>query len=204
MSPKFMEPHGRIGLFGGTFDPPHWGHIRTASSAADELRLDQVAFIPAPHPPHKQGQIHTPYEIRRQMVASCLPLDSRFRLCLVEEKEDLPGTTLQTVRKLRQLGFTEDRCHLVWLTGSDSLLELGSWYRPEELLDSIEVAVMPRPGFPLEQAEDRFLKKVRLLNTPLIEFTSSEIRARRQNLEESVPKAVAEIISKHGLYKLTK
>ena len=204
MSTRLLEVNGRIGLFGGTFDPPHWGHINTAVGAADELRLDQLAFLPAPYPPHKQGQVHTPYEIRRSMIEKCIALDSRLPLCLIEETDNLPGTTLQTVQKLRQSGFTEDRCHLIWLMGSDSLLELESWYCPEQLLDSIEVAVMPRPGFPSEQAEGRFLNRVRLLNTPLIELTSSEIRAQRQDLKESVPASVAKIIIEHRLYGLTK
>lgn len=195
-----VSPVGRIGLFGGTFDPPHWGHIRTALGAADELSLDQVAFLPAVHPPHKEDKPYSPIGLRRRMLELCLPIDPRFRLCLVEEEEDLPGTTFETVQKLREIGFTEDRCHLIWLMGSDSLLELGEWHRPDDLLDNIEIAVMPRLGFSSEEAEARFLSRVGLLNTPLIEISAHDIRSKALRLGEVVPAAVAQFIIDSGLY----
>lgn len=202
MSGNIVESRGRIGLFGGTFDPPHWGHVRVAIAAADELRLDQLAFLPSLKPPHRRGRSFSPYEVRREMVESCLPLDPRFRICLVEEKENLPGTTFETVLKLREMGYTEDGCHLIWLMGSDSLLEMENWHRPEELLDSIEVAIMPRPGYPAERAKKGFLEKVRVLKTPLMRISASEIRLRPGLLTDLVPSSVAELIRVHGLYGL--
>lgn len=119
---------------------------------------------------------------------------------MIEEEEDLPGTTFETVQKLREMGFTEDRCHLFWLMGSDSLLDLGDWHRPDDLLDSIDIAVMPRPGFPPERAESRFLTRVRLLSTPLIEVSAQDIRSKKLRLGEVVPAAVAQFIIDSGLY----
>lgn len=193
--------HSRIGLFGGSFDPPHWGHIRTAQAAADELNLDQLAFLPAAKPPHKRDRFLTPFDLRRRMLELCLPLDPRFRLCLIEGGGDLPGMTLDTVKRLRDLGFTEDRCHLIWLLGSDSLLDLDKWYHPLELLDAIEVAVLPRPGYPPEQARRQYLDKVIVLNTPLIDVSAKDIRAHRQTLTETVPPAVTRFIIEHKLYR---
>jgi len=194
-------PYRRIGLFGGTFDPPHWGHVKTARGAADELALDELAFLPAVQPPHKRHRRLTPFALRRQMLECLLPLDPRFRLCLVEAERSLPGTTLETVEALRRQGFTEDRCHLVWLMGSDSLLELESWHRPDDLLESIEVAVLPRPGYPPEQAPERFRSRVRLLATPLVDLAAQDIRAGRIPLEEAVPPPVARFIRQHRLYR---
>jgi len=190
----------RIGLYGGSFDPPHWGHVRTAAAAADELKLDQLAFLPALHPAHKRDQTLSNYAVRRAMIELCLPLDPRFRLCSVEEEYPLPGTTVETVQKLRDLGFREDQCHLIWLIGSDSLRDLGRWHQPERLLESIEMAVLPRPGYPADQALRRYKEKVILLNTPQIAMSAQDIRAHRADLETSVPPPVAQFIRRRGLY----
>ena len=190
----------RIGLYGGSFDPPHWGHVRTAAAAADELKLDRLAFLPAPRPPHKQDQPLSDYAVRRAMIELCLPLDPRFRICNVEEEYLLPGTTLETVQKLRELGFTEGRCHLVWLIGSDSLLDLDRWHQPEQLLESIEIAVLPRPGYPADQAPRQFRDKVIRLNTPQIAISAQDIRSHAADLEMSVPPPVAQFIRRQGLY----
>ncbi len=195
-----LAASGRIGLLGGTFDPPHWGHIRAALGAADELTLDQLAFLPAVHPPHKNDRSYSPLDLRRKMVELCLNIDPRFRLCMIEEEENLPGTTYETVQKLRESGFTEDTCHLIWLMGSDSLQDLSSWHRPEELLDSVEVGIMPRPGFPAQNVGSRFAERVRHLNTPLIEISANEIRSKEIRLGESVPAPVAQFIIDSGLY----
>jgi nicotinate-nucleotide adenylyltransferase len=189
-----------IGLFGGSFDPPHWGHIRAAQGAAEELDLDQLAFLPAVHPPHKRSHELTPFDLRVRMLELCLPLDPRFRLCLIEKEQKLPGTTLVTIQRLREQGYSEDRCHLVWLMGSDSLLELGSWHRPEKLLDAIDVVVLPRPGFPTENAAYKYLQKVRVLRTPLIDLSARDIRAHRQPLSDAAPAAVAQFIIEQRLY----
>ncbi len=189
---------GRIGLFGGTFNPPHWGHIKTVIGAADELLLNQVAFIPSPNPPHKRGIVFTPYKQRREMVELILPVDRRFRICVIEE-DDLPGTTFETIQKLRNSGFTEDKCHLIWLMGSDSLLDLHQWHRPDDLLKSIEVAVMPRPGFPVENAAEEYLNSVTILKTCLIDISASDIRHRQTFGSELVPESVRDYISKNKL-----
>ena len=190
----------RIGLYGGSFDPPHWGHVRTAAAAADELKLDQLVFLPALHPPHKHDQPLSDFAVRRGMIELCLPLDPRFRLSIVEKEYSLPGTTVDTVQKLRNLGFVEDRCHLVWLIGSDSLMDLDRWHQPARLLDSIEMAVLPRPGYPADQALRQYKDKVILLNTPLIAISAQDIRSHRADLETYVPPPVAQFIRRRGLY----
>jgi nicotinate-nucleotide adenylyltransferase len=200
MSFTLPDAFSRIGLLGGSFDPPHWGHIKTAQAAADELELDLLALVPAFQPPHKLHPTISEYVRRREMVELCLPLDPRFRLCNIEQEYQLPGTTLETVQKLRDLGFTQDRCELVWILGSDSLLDLRHWHQPEALLKEVKIAVLPRPGFAADQAESAFLQKVRLLKTPFIEISAHEIRDHRLNLEASVPPPVAQYVRRRGLY----
>jgi nicotinate-nucleotide adenylyltransferase len=194
----------RIGLFGGTFDPPHWGHIRAVRKAADELGLDQMAFIPAIHPPHKEGYKITEYHHRQRMIELCLKYDDRFRISTVEEETGLSGKTLATVNKLREFGFTKDVCHLTWLMGSDSLLDLPLWHKPEELIGTIEIAVMPRPGFPIDRAEPRFRNSVRILNNPLFDYSATDIRMHHINLEGAVPKPVLDYIRAQQLYESSK
>ncbi len=134
------------------------------------------------------------------MVELCLDLDPRFRICLIEEK-NLPGTTLETILTLRKSGFTEDRCHLYWLMGSDSLLDLQHWHRPEEILESVDVAVLPRPGFPVSDAPEHFRRRVRLLKTPEIAISATAIRTGKKPLEKGVPQSVADFIRRHHLYR---
>jgi nicotinate-nucleotide adenylyltransferase len=200
MNYPVFRAEGRIGLFGGSFDPPHRGHLSIASRAADELNLDQIAFIPALHPPHKAAGSLTSFLLRSRMLELCLPEDPRFRLCLVEANEPLSGRTVDTIKKLRELGFTEDHCHLIWLMGSDSLLELATWHQPEELIQSVEVAILPRPGFPPEKASERYLSNVRVLRIPMLEISASAIRERRIPLADAVTRPVEEFIREHKLY----
>jgi len=190
----------RIGLFGGSFDPPHRGHLESARRAADELALDQLAFVPAAHPPHKSKRTLSSFDLRRQMLELCLSLDERFRLCLIEKEASLPGTTLETILKLRRQGFTEERCHLIWLMGSDALQDLNAWHEPQKLLESVEVAVLPRPGYPASEAKAQFLANVRLLSTPLLDISAHEIRSHELSLEDAVIPAVAQFIRRQGLY----
>ncbi|TKJ40688.1 nicotinate (nicotinamide) nucleotide adenylyltransferase [candidate division LCP-89 bacterium B3_LCP] len=192
--------NSRIGLFGGTFDPPHWGHIKAAMGAADELNLDQLAFLPANNPPHKRDRKFTPIHKRKHMLELCSGLDQRFRLCMIEAEDDLPGTTLHTVERLREIGYNEEFCHLIWLMGSDSLHDLPTWHSPERLLESIEIAIMPRPGYPVDKAQTQFLKEVRILKTPLVKISAEEIRSKQVRLGEAVPAPVAEYIIKNCLY----
>ena len=191
---------GQIGILGGTFDPVHWGHLKTASSAADELNLDLLAFLPAFHPPHKHKTQTTSFELRTRMLQLCLHIDTRFTLWLIEAEQDLPGTTLETIRKLREMGYTENKGHLIWLMGSDSLLDFGLWRQPQEILNNIEVAVLPRPGYPVENAESRFLKQMRILDTPMIDLAAQNIRRKGQSLLDAVPQSVADFIKDHNLY----
>lgn len=193
-------PGHRIGLFGGTFDPPHWGHIKAARTAADELNLDQLAFLPSPYPPHKGHQVFTNYSLRKRMIQLCLKYDRRFRICLVEEEARLSGTTLETVQHLRKIGYDERCCKLIWLMGSDSLLDFPYWHQPEELLQIISVAVMPRPGFPIENAERRFLDQLQVLKTPLFDISATAVRTGQLDLKKTLPKPVVDFIYQQNLY----
>jgi len=131
----------RIGLFGGTFDPVHCGHVAIAEQAAEELRLDQVLFIPAPDPPHKRKTAAT-YGQRVAMLELALAGHSCFSVSLLEAELPAPSYTVDTLLELRKRLAGQ----FYFLIGADSLLELHLWHRLEELLRLTNFAVISRPG----------------------------------------------------------
>ena len=134
----------RIGLFGGTFDPVHCGHLAIAEQAAEELRLEQILFIPAPDPPHKRRTMAT-YGQRVAMLELALAEHSRFSVSLLEAELPAPSYTVDTLLELRKRLAGQ----FYFLIGADSLLELHLWYRLEELLRLTNFAVISRPGIAL-------------------------------------------------------
>ena len=134
----------RSGLFGGTFDPVHAGHLAIAEQAADELRLDQVLFIPAADPPHKR-KTWASYGQRVAMLEAALADRSRFSISLIEAELPAPSYTVDTLRELRNRLAGQ----FYFLLGADSLLELHLWHRFQDLLKLTKFIVISRPGIPL-------------------------------------------------------
>ncbi|MGX9726056.1 MAG: nicotinate-nucleotide adenylyltransferase [Candidatus Electronema sp. VV] len=135
----------RIGLFGGTFDPVHAGHLAIAEQAAEELRLDQVLFIPAADPPHKR-KTWASYGQRVAMLEAAVADHSRFSISLIEAELPAPSYTVDTLLELRKRLAGQ----FYFLIGADSLLELHLWYRYQELLQLTNFAVISRPGIALD------------------------------------------------------
>jgi nicotinate-nucleotide adenylyltransferase len=193
----------RIGLFGGTFDPVHYGHLRTADAAREELELDEVLLLPNPAPPHKQHIEMTPYEHRKQMLRLALAEFPKLKLADYEESALGPAYTTDTVKR-----FTADLppgdFELWLIIGADSLLELPLWKDPEDLFRHTKVAVLPRPGVDLKDARPDYLRRVRVLQTPLVNVSATEIRRgiRDGSTEiELLPAAVLRYCREHNLYQ---
>jgi nicotinate-nucleotide adenylyltransferase len=191
-----------VGLFGGSFDPIHHGHLRTLEAAARELSLERILVIPNPHPPHKPAEHLSPYVHRREMVRIALRDHPQMELTTIEEESGNVAYTIDTVRKVRgRLEISMEDCWLI--LGADSLLELESWREPDKLSQDCQLAVLPRPGFDIHQASQRFLAHARILHTPLIAVSSTDIRARvaaGEPIGEFVPPAVEAYIQTHHLY----
>jgi nicotinate-nucleotide adenylyltransferase len=134
----------RIGLFGGTFDPVHRGHLAIAAQAAEELRLDRVLFIPAADPPHKR-KTWADYGQRVAMLEAALADDDRFSISLIEAELPAPSYTVDTLLELRKRLAGQ----FYFLIGADSLLELHLWHRFQDLLKLTKFIVISRPGIPL-------------------------------------------------------
>ncbi len=199
----------RIGIFGGTFDPPHLGHLILAAEAFDQLSLSRLLWVLTPDPPHKQGNLITPLEYRLEMVKAAIRDDPAFELSSVEIDRPGPHYALDTVDLLAE---KYPRDELVYLIGGDSLHDLPTWHRPQDFLRACQaLGVMRRPGDVIDLAsiEARLpgvSAKVEFIEAPLLEISSSQIRQRvaggrpfRYYLQESVFR----IIQSHRLYRLS-
>jgi len=197
----------RLGVFGGTFDPPHIGHLILGAEACADLKLDCLLWVLTPVPPHKLGQPITPLEQRLAMLELTIGGDADFRLSRVEMDRPGPHYMLDTMRLLRDQHPSSD---LILLIGGDSLRDLPTWHRPADLVAACdEIGVIRRPGDSLDlPALERSIPgtqaKVRFVDAPLLEISSSDIRRR---IREKLPfryylsPTVYEYILKRELYR---
>jgi len=201
----------RAGIFGGSFDPIHTAHLELAQCALDQRRLDGVIFVPARVPPHKVGRPLAPAGDRLRMIELAVRDRPAFRVSTVELDRDGPSYTLLTVRELRrELGATAE---LFLLLGADSVRDLPTWWRADELVREAAVVPFGRPGCRLQEDLARLAERFgaewaqavakRTVEAPLMDVSSTAIRERvgsGRSIEGLVPEAVARYIASHGLY----
>lgn len=199
--------HERVGLFGGTFDPPHVGHLILASEAKSQLELTRVLWTVTPDPPHKQDQSITSLEHRLAMVKLAIQDEPSFELSDIELSRPGPHYTVDTIKLLAQ---ENPNAQIVPIIGGDSLNDLPTWHEPGELLYAAHwVGVMRRPGEEtdldaLEQELPGISSKVHYVEAPLLEIASREIRERAANgkpFRYYLPESVFEYIEQHHLYQ---
>ncbi len=204
--------HMRIGLMGGTFDPPHLGHTVPVGIAASELSLDQVWFAPAYLPPHKQGDSITNPFHRTALVALALQHDPRFLLSPVELEKGAVCYTVDTIRYFREQLSPQDS--LFFLMGSDSFLELETWHDYPGLLRLCQLIIINRGT--TEEELKATLKRlenvlqedlhhaVHFTKTPHLPISSTEIRnalLRQESVSLWIAPEVEEYIYKQKLYQ---
>jgi nicotinate-nucleotide adenylyltransferase len=208
----------KIGIFGGSFDPIHYGHLRPALEILDAFCLDSMRFIPAGHPPHRESPL-APAELRVAMVKAAVADEPRFTVDERELRRETPSYTADTLMELRR-EFPKDA--LVLLVGMDAFLGLPSWHRWQELTELAHVAVMHRPGIDLPLAgplaglldERRELDPGKALTRPAgsvllhavtqLEISSTRIRelaAAGGDLRYLLPPAVCSLITKSACYR---
>jgi nicotinate-nucleotide adenylyltransferase len=189
----------RIGLLGGSFDPPHIGHLLAAGDVYDALGLDRVVFIPASVQPLKAGQAAASANQRMAMVEHLLWDDSRFEASAMEVER---GGLSFTVDTLRTLAGRWPTAQLFWLVGADVPRSFGSWREPERIVELATVVVMERAG----QVPDlsAMPESVKVVPTRRIDVSSTEIRQRvreGKSIRGMVPDAVARYIASERLYR---
>jgi nicotinate-nucleotide adenylyltransferase len=196
-----------IGLFGGTFDPPHIGHLILSAETYSQLGLDRLLWILTPTPPHKQGQPITPLEHRLAMVKLAISDDCHFELSTTEIDRPGPHYALDTVKIISEQNPAAD---LVYLMGGDSLRDLPTWHRPKDLVAALRfIGVMRRPGdsidLPaLEKIIPGLTAKVWYVDAPLLDIAAHEIRQRVAAgcpFRYFLPPAVYDYVVEHNLYR---
>lgn len=204
----------RYGILGGTFDPPHLGHLVLAQEVHARLGLDRVWFLPAGVPPHKTGRAVSPAADRREMVQRAIAGDERFALSVVELTRSGPSYTADTLEQLRAQWGHHVVLHLI--LGWDMLMYLPNWHAPERVLAATDVVVAAhRPdalGAPsarddlarLAQRIPAVTGKVVVLPAPQLDISASALRERVASglpIRYLVPDAVREYIDQRGLYR---
>lgn len=195
----------RLGILGGSFDPPHRGHLTLAEAAYRQLVLDQVLWVPAGLPPHKSYL--TPVHHRLAMTELCIAGRPHFALSRLDTDRPGPHYTADLLPPLRAEYGPETS--FWFLVGEDSLRELKHWYHPEQLVGALRLAVYPRPGRPIDWDElERIVpgieERVDWLVGPPCEFASSVIRERFRHgrpVSDDIPAAVRRYIEGHKLYR---
>lgn len=200
----------RIGIFGGTFDPVHTGHLILAEQAREQARLDAVWFVPAPRPPHKDEDALSRFETRVEMLALATAGNPSFRVDEVEKERDGPSFTVDTVAELRRR-HPGDEFHL--LVGSDTLKDVPLWHEPIRLLQQAGLVVMARPGHAVLSANELRTRlsmpeavplRLEVVEAPLIDISSRDLRRRAaagRSLRYFLPRAVEAYIHDKQLYR---
>ena len=195
-----------LGVFGGTFDPPHIGHLILAEEALAQLRLDRLLWLLAGDPPHKQEGVLTPLDDRLAMLEAAIEGNARFELSRIDIDRPGPHYTADALRLIRE---AYPGAELVFLLGGDSLHDITAWSRPQEILTQARLGVMRRPGQSfdlgaLESVLAGISGRVAFLDLPMIDISSHDIRRRaREGLpyRYMVPEFVRAIIEEQGLYR---
>jgi nicotinate-nucleotide adenylyltransferase len=196
----------RIGIFGGTFDPPHVGHLLAASDAIDALALDRVVFIPAAEQPLKAGAIVASARDRLAMVGLAIRGDQRFSVDAIEIERGGVSFTVDTLRTLRDRWREDRELALFLLLGQDVLATLPHWREPTAVVALAELAILTRPGRSAEEdaAAGPLMSGGRVVPTRRVDVSSTEIRERMmagKSIHGFVPDAVLEYVAEWRLYR---
>ena len=194
-----------IGVFGGSFDPIHLGHLLVAEQAREQLALAQVLFLPAARSPHKARQAPAADLHRRAMVQLAIADHDAFALSTVDLDRPAPSYTVDSLKLLRA---ARPATEWVLILGADSLAGLATWREPARIAAQARLAVFARPGAALDldamQGQMPFLVgRVVEIEGPRVEISATDIRRRQaagHSIRYLVPEAVRAYIAAHGLY----
>jgi len=200
----------RIGVFGGTFDPVHVGHLMVAEQCREQAGLDRVLFIPAARPPHKQDRVLTPFVHRAEMLALAIAGQPAFQVDDLEKERPGPSYTVDTLEELHQ---RHPAAELGLVIGSDCLPDLQFWREPARIIKLAGLVIAARPGWSMWTPEQLRLTlglssaeilHIQVVAMPLIDISSRDLRGRvaqRRSIRYLVPRAVECYIDTQRLYQ---
>lgn len=189
-----------LGLFGGSFNPPHVAHLAVAEACADAAGLDRVLWMPVPDPPHKPGHGLAAPEHRLAMARLAVAGNARFEVSTAEFERPGPHFTVDTLRALHERFPGAD---LALVVGGDSLAAFASWREPEAVLALARLVVYTRPGASLAGVSDAVLARTTVVDGPGLDLSATGLRRRiaaGRSVRYLVPDAVVDYIAAHGLY----
>jgi nicotinate-nucleotide adenylyltransferase len=197
----------RIGIFGGSFDPPHIGHLILAGEAVDFLKLDQLLWILTPDPPHKTELSLADWQHRLAMLESCLVDNPQFEISRIDIDRPAPHYAVDTMHILSSQYPSDE---LIYIMGGDSLRDLPDWHKPLKFVQACHsIGVMHRPGDQIDLEKLEFVlpglkSKVQFMEAPLLSISSREVRQRileKRSFRYYLPRSVFTYIEENHLYK---
>ena len=194
----------KVCLYGGTFDPPHNGHLAIAEQCQRMLKIDHFLFIPAFSAPHKTNTKTSSVKDRLAMLKLAIQPYAGFEISELEIDRKGVSYSIDTISQIKEyLCLRSD--NLFFLIGADSLVELHTWRQPERILDESRVVVAARPHYSVEDVPVNYRNEVEVLSNPLMDISSTEIRQKVQlnePIRHLVPKSVLDYIECHKLYRI--
>ena len=192
----------KVCLFGGTFDPPHLGHLIIAQTIFEAENFDQIVFIPAYQPPHKKGLKISPVDQRLEMLNIAIKENPNFIMSDLEIQRKGLSYSIETIMEYKKQNNIKSK-DLFYLMGSDSLKQFKKWKEPKMIINESRVIVAIRPGFRPSDIPNWILAKIQFASIPRIEISSTTIRnrwAEDKTIRYMVTESVWQYINKNKLY----
>lgn len=193
----------KIGLYGGTFDPPHNAHLNLAEWVKNELHLEYIYFIPASIHACKNNINLSPALQRQELVEKAIEGYKGFRVSRIEIERKDTSYTVDTLKQFKQYENLPD-CELFYIIGIDNLIEFHRWKEPDVILKLVNVVVMRRSLNDPHSLKNDFAQNVTYLDSPIIDISATEIRNKiRLGVDVSglIAPAVLKVINENGLYR---
>ena len=198
----------RLGIFGGTFNPPHIGHLIIAQTALEELKLDKIIFMPSGNPPHKTDGDVIDASHRFNMTKLLIKDNPSFDILDIEVKSEELSYTANTLKKLNKIYKDTD---IYFIIGADSLVQFHTWKNPEVICDNAKLAIAKRNEVNADSferskefVEDEYGADIKVVSMPTIQISSTQLRQRiadNLSIRYRTTAEVEEYIIKHKLYK---
>lgn len=196
----------KVGIMGGSFNPIHQGHLIVANEVLNIYNLHEIIFVPAGNPPHKNGLQTSPWD-RYLMAHLATVSNDKFSVSDIEIKRTEKSYTINTIKQFKEIYPDTD---FYFITGTDAVLELPSWYEPEKLLKLCKFVAVSRPG--TEKGIEEKIKDImetlkgdiELLQVPMLQISSTDIRERIKkgiSAKYMLPESVEQYIVKNNLYR---